>query len=80
MLTSEATPSAKGLGFVDPSIALDGPAKEVDLFVPANVDCEVHETALDLRPLVARLSRQPVGVLLERLVEDADDDQSSCAA
>ena len=49
-------------------IALDGPTEEVYLLVSGGIDDEVHEPALDLGPLIAHLSRQPVGVLFECLM------------
>ena len=61
-------------------VALDRPAEEVDLLVSGSIDYEVHEPALDLGPLVAHLSRQPVRVLVERLMEDADDNHPPAAA
>ena len=60
--------------------AFDGPAEQVDLFVATRADGQVHEAPLDLRPLVARFARKTMGVLLECLMQDTDDDESFVAA
>ena len=60
-------------------IALDGPTEEVYLLVSGGIDDEVHEPALDLGPLIAHLSRQPVRVLFECLMEDSDDNHTPAA-
>ena len=62
------------------AVTLDGAAQQVYLLVAAGIHGEVHEPALNLRPFVPALTRQPVGVLLEGLMEDAHHDQPVVAA
>ena len=61
-------------------IALYGPGQKVNLFIPANVDGEVHKPALYLGPFVTPLTRQTMGVLLKCLVQNTDKDQPPLAA
>ena len=60
-------------------IALDSATKEINLLIPTNVDSEVYKPALNLRPFVAHLTCQTMGVLFKRLVEDTDDNESLIA-
>ena len=62
------------------AVALDCAAQQIDLLVAAGIDGQVHIPALNLCPFVPSLPRQPVGVLLESLMEDAHDHQSVVAA
>ena len=61
-------------------VAHNRTAQQVYLLVAVGIDGQVDESALNLRPFVPRLSRQPIGVLVEGLVEDAHDHQSVVAA
>jgi hypothetical protein len=48
---------------------------QLELLLAREIDRDVNEAPLDLEPLVARLARQTMGVVVERLMKDADDEE-----
>ena len=61
-------------------VRLDGMPDERDLLLAGDIDRHVGKAALYLQPLVAHFTRQPVRVIVERLMENADDDEPAVAA
>ena len=47
----------------------------IDLLFTGRVYGKIDEAPLDLRPFVPHLVRKPVSIILESLVQDADDNE-----
>ena len=62
------------------SLSLDGAPDERNLFFAGDIDRDIRKAALDLEPLIPDLAREPMGVIVERLVQHPDDDQAPVAA
>ena len=62
------------------SIGFDRVPDECDLLFARDIDRHVGEAALYLKPLVAHLARQPVRVVIKRLMQNANDDEPAMAS
>src|SRR5690242_2957888 len=61
-------------------VAFDRARNEIDLLFGSGADSKIDEPALDLRPLIPHVMREAMRVLLEGLMENADDDEPPFAS
>ncbi|MDE0001487.1 MAG: hypothetical protein OXQ29_02180 [Rhodospirillaceae bacterium] len=68
------------LGRFGTAVALDRARQKIDLLVSVRVYWQIDKSSLNFCPLIPRVPGQAVGVFLERLMQDADNEQSAAAA
>ena len=64
----------------DRRVGLDGMPDERDLLFASDIDRHVTKATLYLEPFVAHFARKPVSVVIESLVQNADDNEPAFAA
>ena len=61
-------------------IPLDRMGQKLKLLVSCDVDGQIDKASLNFCPFVAHFTRKTLGVLVERLMQDSDEEKTAFAA